>query len=339
MTGSSEQAAAVPPAGGRGRDWAAFISAHKIQIAITLILIGLYSLFLTGNPDVFLRYDIYRSFMSTMPFFGIMALAMTFVVTLGEMDLSFPSVMGFSTWVFGTVYISSESFLLALLACLCVGVLAGLGNGLLVAKIGIPSIVATIGTMFLWRGAVNMAAEGKGIALVSLRESPLHQVFVGRLFDDALPMQFVWMVAIALFLGLIYRRHRFGSHVLFVGDNAASAAMMGIKVDRVKIACFMLVGGFAALAGVFLTSEVTYFWPSQGDGMLLTTLAAVFIGGTSVFGGKGTLYGTFIGVLIIGSLEAGIVAIGLTGFYVQFLYGLLITLSVTIYALLLRRGG
>ena len=327
------------PRGARHARWMALAGAYDIQIAITVILAGLYLLFLFGNPDVFLHYDIYRSFMSTMPFFGIVALAMTFVVTLGEIDLSFPSVLGFSSWIFGTVFVSSGSFLLALLACLAVGVSAGLINGLLVAKVGIPSIVATIGTMFLWRGLVNMAAQGKGIPLVDLRGSVLHEVFVGRIFGDALPMQFVWMLVIALLLGLFFRRHRFGNHVLLVGDNAASAAMMGIRVDRIKIACFMLVGGCAALAGVFLTSEVTYFWPSQGDGMLLTALAAVFIGGTSVFGGRGTMYGTLIGVFIIGSLEAGIVAIGLTGFYVQFLYGLLITLSVAVYALLLRRQG
>ena len=104
--------------------------------------------------------------------------------------------------------------------------------------------------------------------------------------------------------------------------------MMGIDVDRVKIIAFMQMGFFAALAGIFLAAEVTYFWPTQGDGMLLTTLAAVFVGGTSVFGGTGTIFGTFIGVIIIGSLEAGIIAIGLTGFWVRFLNGLLITVSV-----------
>jgi simple sugar transport system permease protein len=184
---------------------------------------------------------------------------------------------------------------------------------------------------------VNVTAEGQGIALVSLRESPFYPVFVGRLFGQ-IPMQFVWFVVIGLLLGLLYKRHWFGSHVLFVGDDAQSARMMGIRVDAVKIACFVLVGTLAALAGVFLTCEVTYFWPSQGEGLLLTTLAAVFIGGTSVFGGKGTMYGTFVGVLIIGSLEAGIVAIGLTGFWVQFIYGLVITVAVTVYAVLMRKG-
>ncbi len=311
---------------------------NRILISITGILLALYAIFLIGNPDVFTRFPIYRAFMSTMPFFGIMALSATLVVTLGEIDLSFPSVLGISSYVFGTVFVASGSFALAFVACLAVGAIAGLGNGLLVAKIGIPSIVATIGTMFLWRGLVNVLAEGKGIALVSLRDSAFHGLFVGRLFGE-IPAQFLWFVGLAVLFGLIFRRHRFGSHVLYVGDNQDSARMMGINVDRVKIACFVQLGVCAALAGVFLTCEVTYFWSSQGGGFLLTTLAAVFIGGTSVFGGKGTMFGTVIGVLIIGSLEAGIVAIGLTGFYVQFIYGLMIILSVSVYALVLRKGS
>src|SRR3546814_20635257 len=97
------------------------------------------------------------------------------------------------------------------------------------------------------------------------------------------------------------------------------------------------MGAFAAFAGVFATLEVSYFWPSQGEGMLLTALAAVFIGGTSVFGGNGTMLGSFLGVLIIGSLEAGIVAIGLTGFWVPLIYVLINTVSDCTYAILPTR--
>ncbi len=328
--GEETLAVAVRPSVGRT------LRKNRIQISILVILIVLYALFVIGNPAVFTRFDIYRSFMSTMPFFGIMALSITLVVTLGEIDLSFPSVLGISSWVFGTVFVETGSFPLAFAACLLVGLAAGGVNGLLVAKIGIPSIVATIGTMFLWRGMVNVMAEGKGIVLVGLRDSDFYDLFVGRLFGT-IPAQFLWFVGLGLLFGLIYRRHRFGSHVLFVGDNQESARMMGINVDRVKIACFMQLGALAAFAGVLLACEVTYFWPSQGEGFLLTTLAAVFIGGTSVFGGKGTMFGTFIGVIIIGSLEAGIISIGLTGFWVQFIYGLLITISVSFYALLLKK--
>ena len=94
---------------------------------------------------------------------------------------------------------------------------------------------------------------------------------------------------------------------------------------------------FSALAGIFTMYEMLYFWPTQGSGLILTTLAAVFVEGTSVFGGKGTIFFIFIGVLIISSLESGIIAIRLSGFYVQFINGLMITSAVTIYALIQRK--
>jgi simple sugar transport system permease protein len=144
-------------------------------------------------------------------------------------------------------------------------------------------------------------------------------------------------VVLGIGFWLLMNRHRFGSHILFVGDNMESSRMMGINVERVKTIVFMQMGFFAAFAGILSTLEVTYFWPSQGQGYLLTTLAAVFIGGTSVFGGMGTILGTFAGAIIIGSLEAGIIAIGLTGFWIQLIYGLIIMVSVSIYAILLRR--
>ncbi len=335
MTGPNNELASTSAP--QGRNVAAFIREYRLQLSILGILVVLYTVFLIGNPMVFTRFQIYQSFMTTMPFFGIMALSITYVVTLGEMDLSFPSVLGISSWVFGTVFVASGSFALAIVGCLAVGLLAGLINGLIITRIGVPSIVATIGTMFLWRGLVNVMSQGKGIALVALRESPLYDVFVGRLFG-VIPVQFVWFVGLAIGFAWVYRRHRYGSHLLYVGDNQESARMMGINVDRVKIIAFMQMGFFAAFAGIFLAAEVTYFWPTQGDGMLLTTLAAVFVGGTSVFGGTGTIFGSFIGVVIIGSLEAGIIAIGLTGFWVRFLNGLLITISVSVYAFMLRRG-
>jgi len=328
---------AVPRVPAQRATWREFWSRNRIPAAITSIFLVLFALFIAASPVVFLSYDIYRSFMSTIPFFGILAIGATFIVSLGEIDLSFPSVLGLSAWVFAIVSTTTDSFLLAFALCLALGLALGLINGLLVAKVGIPSIVATIGTMFLWRGLVNVLVEGKGIALANLDGTLWHDGTVGRI-GGQVPMQFVWFILLAVIFGLIYRRHRFGSQVLFVGDNEASARMVGVPTDRIKIQCYVLMGGLAAAAGMFSLCEVGYFWPTQGEGMLLTTLAAVFIGGTSVFGGKGTMWGTVIGVLLIGSLEAGILSIGLSGFWVQFCYGLLITVSVLVYAVMLKRA-
>jgi simple sugar transport system permease protein len=308
----------------------------RLELSITAVMVGIFLLFIIGNPKVFTRFDIYYSFMSTIPFFGIMALAMTLVVTLGEMDLSFPSVLALSALIFGKVFTLTGSIWLAVLVCLAIGLLAGALNAFLIVRVGIPSLVATIGTMFFFRGLVNVIAEGKGIPLVDAKTTLVYSLSVGRI-GGIIPAQAVWMLFLGIAFWLLMNRHRFGSHVLFVGDNMDSSRMMGISVERVKTIVFMQMGFFAAFAGILSTLEVTYFWPSQGQGYLLTTLAAVFIGGTSVFGGMGTILGTFVGAIIIGSLEAGIIAIGLTGFWIQFIYGLIIIVSVSIYAILLKR--
>jgi simple sugar transport system permease protein len=308
----------------------------RLEISISAVMLGIFILFIIGNPRVFTRFDIYYSFMSTIPFFGIMALAMTPVVTLGEMDLSFPSVLALSALLFGKVFTLTGNIWLAVLVCLTIGVLAGALNAFLIIWVGIPSLVATIGTMFFFRGMVNVIAQGKGIPLVAAKTTLVYTLSVGRI-GGVIPAQAVWMLFLGIAFWLLMNRHRFGSHVLFVGDNMDSSRMMGINVEWVKTIVFMQMGFFAAFAGILSTLEVTYFWPSQGQGYLLTTLAAVFIGGTSVFGGMGTILGTFVGAIIIGSLEAGIIAIGLTGFWIQFIYGLIIIVSVSIYAILLKR--
>ena len=311
----------------------------KLELSIFGVFVGIFLLFLIGSPGVFTRFDIYYSFMSTIPFSGIMALAVTIVIVCGEIDLSFPSIMGFSGWVFAklsNVMINSGMdpnfvIVLATLVCFATGVFAGALNGTLVVKTRIPSLVATIGTMFFWRGLVNVAGQGFGETLVPVKDTFLFKLFVGRL-GGIIPAQAIWFLVLAVFFWLALKRHKFGSHVLIVGDNIQSARMMGIRVDRIKMVVFMQMGLFASLAGILASLEVTYLWPSMGEGYLLRTLAAVFVGGTSVFGGMGTIFGTIIGAIIIGSLEGGIVAIGLTGFWTQLIYGLIIVVSLSIYS-------
>jgi simple sugar transport system permease protein len=316
----------------------------RLELSITAVLIGIFLLFLLGSPQTFTRFDIYYSFMSTIPFSGIMALAITFVIITGEMDLSFPSIMGYSAWVFSklvNVFIEqgmnpNYAILIAALGCFLTGLAAGALNGILVNKVRIPSLVATIGTMFFWRGMVNVCGQGFGLSLVPVNETVLFKVFVGRL-GGLIPAQAIWLVVLAAGFWFVLRRHRFGSHVLIVGDNVESARMMGIRVEQIKMTVFMQMGLFASLAGIMASLEVTYLWPSLGEGYLLRTLASVFVGGTSVFGGVGTIFGTLVGSIIIGSLEGGIVAIGLTGFWTQLIYGLIIVVSLSIYSILRRK--
>jgi simple sugar transport system permease protein len=257
------------------------------------------------------------------------------LVIAGEMDLSFPSIMAMGMVAFVGVYNPTGSVLLALLAGLVVGFLAGLLNGVIIVGIGIPSLVVTIGTQFFWRGAVLVLLNGQGHTLVAIRESLVYNLLVGKV--AGIPMQMIWLVVIAIVTWVALNRHRFGANIYVIGDNKQTAELMGINTARTRMLMFAFVGMAAAFGGILASMQVSFFWPSLGEGYLLSTLAAVFLGGTSVFGGVGTILGTFIGSFIIGAIQAAIVAIGLTGFWTQLIYGFIIILSVSMHAILRRR--
>jgi len=312
------------------------LSEFKLQWSMFAVLAIMLAVFIIGNPRVFLGSNIYYSFMSTIPFMAILALALTPVIICKEMDLSFPSIMGFSAWVFVSLCASTGNPTLALVASLITGLLAGLLNGILVVKVGIPSLIVTIGTMFFWRGLIMVCSGGIGKTLVPIKDTILLKSLVGRI-GGVVPAQALWTVGLAFLFWLVLNRHKFGAHIFFTGDNVESAKMMGIPVNKVKMLVFAQLGFFSAFVGILVSLEVLYFWPTTGAGYLLRTMASVFLGGTSVFGGMGTIFGTFVGCIIIGSLEAGIISLGLMGFWTQLVYGLVIVISVGIHSILRRK--
>jgi simple sugar transport system permease protein len=315
-----------------------FLRTYAAQMGILAVFVTMWLAFILLAPQTFLAPQIYLAFMSSIPFFAIMAMPLTLAVITGEMDLSFPSIMAIGTVIFIFAWQATDNLWLALAAGLAMGVAAGLLNGLIVVYIGIPSLVVTIGTQFLWRGAVLLLVGGKGSTLVDSRGTALYTSLVGKI-GSYLPMQMVWLVIIAVCTWVFLNRHKIGAHIYLIGDNVKTSRLMGINVNRTRILVFCLVGVAAAFAGILASLQVSFFWPSLGDGYMLKTLASVFLGGTSVFGGTGTIMGTFVGSFIIGAIEAAIVAIGLTGFWTQFIYGLIIIVSVSMHAILRRRMG
>ena len=313
-----------------------FVRAYGTQLGILGVFFGLWFIFIISAPNTFLKPQIYYAFMSTVPFFAIMAIPLTMVVIAGEMDLSFPSSMAMGMVAFILTYNATTSVALAFIAALLTGTLIGWLNGFIIVKFGIPSLVATIGTQFFWRGAVLVLSQGKSGSLIYVKESLLHPVLVGKI-GSTFPMQMLWLIIIATLGWVLLNRHKFGAHIYLIGDNVNSAELMGINTGRTRILAFMLVGLVSAFAGVVASLHVTFFWPSLGEGYLLRTLASVFLGGTSVFGGTGTILGTFLGAFIIGAIEAATVAVGLTGFWTQLIYGLIIVLSVIMHTYLRKR--
>jgi simple sugar transport system permease protein len=335
MNLNTEAGRPLPSAGGTG-GLARFLRKFSLQIGIFLVAVVIWLLFVLGSPRTFLARDIYVAFMSTTPFFALIAIPLTLVIIAGEIDLSFPSIMAFGMTAFDVVFVSTGSVGLGFLACILAGVIAGLLNGIIVVRIGIPSLVATIGTQFFWRGVVMVVTNGQGLGMTAVRGSLLYPALVGRI-GGFVPAQFVWTIGVALVVWFFLNRHRFGAHVYLTGDNVESARLMGVNVGLTKILTFTIVGAAAAFAGFVVSEEVLFFWPTMGDGYMLNTLASVFLGGTSVFGGAGTIFGTFVASFIIGAINAGIVAAGLTGFWTNLIYGLIIVVSVSLQTLVSKR--
>lgn len=329
---STQQPAPAPARSARSRH---FFRRHALTVGTLAVAVTMWLTFVIAAPNVFLSPRIYAAFATTTPLFAMMALALTFVVITREMDLSFVSVMALAMVGFVRAHEATGSLTLAIAACLAVGLACGLFNGYLVAILGIPSLVITLGTMFFFRGIELVLLGGRGVALTGEEFAGLRAALNGRV--GGIPNEMLWMVAIAIVLWIVLNRTRFGAHVFLVGDNATSAQLMGVRVARVKITAFCILGVVAAFSGLVSSMQVSYLWPTLGEGSLLTPIAAVFLGGTSVFGGIGTILGTFLGALMVGSINAGVISAGIDGFYTQLFFGLVIIISLVFQTVLSRR--
>jgi simple sugar transport system permease protein len=319
------------------RDWSpGRVSARwASQLGITSAFLIAWAVFTILAPETFLKSRIYVSYAQTVPYFALTALALTMLIVAGDIDLSFPSVFALGMTGYVGVEHTTHNVTLGVITALVIGAAAGLVNGFFVAVVGIPALVVTIGTQFLYRGLTLVLVNGKSYTLLETDGTIVGRLLVGRWFG--IPMQFVWLVVLAVLTWLLLFRHRLGQNAHVIGDNQQAAALMGIPIMRTRIILFMLTGMAAALAGVMNSFQVFNFYPSQGSGYLLSALAAVFVGGTSVFGGRGTVWGTVVGAFLIGGIDAGIVAVNLKDFWTQFIYGCIILAAITVHALLQRR--
>ena len=323
-----------------GRRVMRFMRQNALQLGIIGVAIALWDIFVFGAPSVFLRTNIYQAFMTSTPYWGVIAMPLTMVIIAGEIDLSFTSIMAVGMVGFWEVYSWTNSLGVAMGGALLAGFLVGLLNGVIVVQLGIPSLIATIGTQFFWRGVVQVVRNGQGQSLIVTQGSVLRETLVGRVQITSgfyIPAQTLWMISVALVAWILLNRHKFGAHTYLIGDNEASARLMGVNVDRTRMLLFALVGVAAAFGGVISSVQVRFFWTSLGEGYLLNTLAAVFLGGTYVFGGTGTILGTFVACFIIAAIPPGIIAIGLTDYWTNLINGLAITAAVAMHAMIRRR--
>jgi simple sugar transport system permease protein len=312
--------------------------ARTEGLPIIVVFALLLALFMYTAPQVFLHPQIYTTLLSTAPPLILLATGLTFVIGAGEIDLSFPSVIAFSGYVFAVLFKDYQLGWLAVLGGFASGLLVGVINGLLIARIGIPSFIATLGTQFFWSGMATVLSGGKSYALRGADETSVWQWIVGNFGDpnsiawqDQISIQAIWTALIVLALWFVLNRHVFGEHIMFIGDSKDVARVVGVQVERETIRLYTLMGGLAGIAAMILTLENKNYFGGQGQGYLLTAIAAVLIGGTSIFGGRATIVGTIFGCFIIWMLEAGLVASGLTGAWVRTVQGLIFLTAIIFY--------
>ena len=286
----------------------------------------LMAIFVIAAPEVMTKPNLHQSVFTMLPILMFLVIPLVFVVTTGEIDLSFASTFGLASYVFALLLKTGLDPFLCFLIGVTSGALIGILVGCFVVYGKISSLIASLGAMFFIRGLILVLSNQRSISFVEVEEHWLHATLVGKFYG--FPMQIFWASIFVIFSYYLYRKHVFGVHIHHIGDNSDSAAQMGINVNKIKIISFMYVGIGAALAGIFSSLIGFTWWPTQGSSYLLLALAAVFVGGTPTWGGVGTIFGAVFGVGIITYMEVGIIAVGWSGLWRQLFNGLIIMLAV-----------
>ncbi len=255
----------------------------------------------------------------------IMALGLVFVLSAGEIDLSFGSIVAVSALA-AAVAMQNGPMLFGVVAGLGAGIAIGALNGFLVAYLRLPSFLVTLATMGLFAGIAR--------SMTNLRSIPvLDDTFTGFFGSGkffSVPSLVIWTIEAVIIGHIIYRNTRFGAHVVAVGDNPHAALVSGIKVQRVRLYVMTLCGATAGLAGLLYAGRLQAAKYTLGESDLMTVIAAVIVGGTALNGGRGSIVGALLGSLLMGMLNNGLILMGLKVSDQMIVRGLIILVAVAV---------
>ena len=271
---------------------------------------------------------------------GLIALAMTLLMTSGEFDLSVGSVFGFSAVLMWTLFNGGITSLgVGFLVTLLVAAFIGFVNGVFVTKLKIPSFLVTLGMLLVVRGTALFVTDGFPQRTWSAEGSGLAVALVGDFYIGPFRvyMSLFWFILAVVVLGYILTQSRIGNWIQAAGGNPGAAAARGVNVNRVKIGLFMLSSAMAALAGVISSIRTSAANPNSGTGYELEVIAMVVIGGTALMGGRGTIIGTVLGILILRVMRNGIVMVGVPGLAYNIFIGAIILGMMALHSWLERR--
>jgi simple sugar transport system permease protein len=343
----TDQKSAAPPMTAPRSQGLVRLFVQKPEFGPLVLLVMMLVVFTAINPAFLSLSNIGNALTFTVEL-GLIALAMTLLMTSGEFDLSVGSVFGFTPVVMWTLFnTGTMSLPLAFLAALLVAVLIGWVNGLFVTRLAIPSFLVTLGMLLVVRGTALWLTDGFPQRTWDAGEQWLAAVLVGEICIGGegvgcqgglrIYMSLIWFILLAVSFHYLLTRTRFGNWIQATGGNPGAARNRGVPVKRVKMILFMLTSAMAGFAGVISSIRVSAANPNSGQGYELEVIAMVVIGGTALMGGRGTIIGTVLGVLILRLMRNGIVLIGVPGLAYNIFIGAIILGMMVLHSALEKR--
>ncbi|MCL4105630.1 UNVERIFIED_CONTAM: hypothetical protein GTU68_023697 [Idotea baltica] len=281
----------------------------------------------------FLSTGTFNSIANSVPALAVVAVGMTFVIMTGGIDLSVGSVLAFGGSMLGIAMVDwGWPFAPAILIAVAIGALCGAGNGFVSVKFGVPSFIVTLGMMQIARGLAQRTTDSQTKyigAEIEWLSAPIATIGVSPAFIGA--------VLVVVLGQILLSKTVFGRYAKVIGANEEAAVFSGISTNPIKIAVFVIAGALAGLGAAFDASRFASANPGAGNMLELDAIAAVVIGGTSLMGGRGSVVGTFLGVLIMATLAAGLGHIGAENSTKLVVTGVVIVIAVIIDAWRIRR--
>lgn len=309
----------------KGMNKARSIQWDKYMVYIIFVVVFiLFSITLGGKG--FLNGNNIMNILRQTSMISIMAVAGTFVMAAGQIDLTVGAVAAMSAMFVSLILRSTNSAILALVVALLFGCLIGLVDGLLVTKLGLPAFLATMGMMQVVRGCAMWVTD---TAAVPIDNKGFCQIFgIGSV--AGIPVLIIWTIIFYIVGILLFNKTPFGRHVLATGGNETSAGYSGINTAKVKIIAFMMSGAFAAFAGILYAGRLQAGRYSYGDGDEMSVIAAVVLGGTSMSGGTGSVIGALFGSILMGMINNALILANLSSAQQTVVKGAIIVLAVAI---------
>lgn len=301
------------------------IEQLHIRLESIVVLVGLAAIMAILSP-FFLSVSNFMNILLATSTIGVLAIAATFVLSSGGLDLSLGSVLGLSGVVGAAVAVNlGMPTPIAVLATIGAGALAGLVNGWVITRGFVPAFIVTLGMLGIARGLALVISDGRVIYGL-----PDWMLFLGQGRPFGIPMPVIILIIVAIIMHVVLAYTRYGRHTLAIGDNENAARTAGINVEFHRLTLYALSGALAGLAGLLFATRINSGDPTAGITYELTAITAAIIGGTNLFGGRGSILGTMIGALIMGVLQNGLNLLAVQSYYQQMAIGGVLVLAVFI---------